>query len=108
MSDTTALVRFLSATPALGRQVYATGMSNGGFMSHRLGCEASHVFAAIAPVSGLLANDSSHAGLGWLAQAYPCAPANPVHEQEFDLGVTVLAPQALPLTSCHVPLSSLE
>lgn len=35
------------------RRVYATGMSNGGFMSHRLGCEASDVFAAIAPVAGV-------------------------------------------------------
>jgi len=35
-------------------RVYATGMSNGGFMSHRLGCEASDVIAAIAPVAGVL------------------------------------------------------
>jgi polyhydroxybutyrate depolymerase len=34
------------------RRVYATGFSNGGYMSYRLGCEASDVFAAIAPVSG--------------------------------------------------------
>ncbi|MBI5488159.1 MAG: prolyl oligopeptidase family serine peptidase [Deltaproteobacteria bacterium] len=36
------------------RRVYATGMSNGGYMAHRLGCEASDVFAAVAPVSGAL------------------------------------------------------
>lgn len=35
-------------------RVYATGMSNGGFMSHRLACEASDLIAAIAPVSGVL------------------------------------------------------
>jgi polyhydroxybutyrate depolymerase len=35
-------------------RVYATGMSNGGFMSHRLGCEAADAFAAIAPVAGVL------------------------------------------------------
>ncbi len=35
-------------------RVYATGMSNGGFMSHRLGCAMSDVFAAIAPVAGVL------------------------------------------------------
>jgi polyhydroxybutyrate depolymerase len=34
------------------RRVYATGFSNGGFMSHRLACEASDLFAAFAPVSG--------------------------------------------------------
>ena len=35
-------------------RVYATGMSNGGFLSHRLGCEAADVFAAVAPVAGVL------------------------------------------------------
>lgn len=35
-------------------RVYATGMSNGGFMTHRLACEASDVFAAFAPVAGVL------------------------------------------------------
>jgi polyhydroxybutyrate depolymerase len=35
-------------------RVYATGMSNGGFLSHRLGCEASDLVAAIAPVAGVL------------------------------------------------------
>jgi len=34
------------------RRIYATGMSNGGMMSHRLGCEASDLIAAIAPVAG--------------------------------------------------------
>ncbi len=33
------------------RRVYATGMSNGGFMAHRLACEASDLVAAVAPVS---------------------------------------------------------
>ncbi|HWB80859.1 MAG TPA: PHB depolymerase family esterase [Nannocystaceae bacterium] len=36
------------------QRVYATGMSNGGFLSHRLGCEAADTFAAIAPVAGVL------------------------------------------------------
>ena len=35
------------------RRVFATGMSNGGFMSHRLGCEMSTRIAAIAPVAGV-------------------------------------------------------
>ncbi|MCB6183942.1 prolyl oligopeptidase family serine peptidase [Leeia sp. TBRC 13508] len=34
------------------RRVYAIGMSNGGMMSHRLACEASDVFTAIASVAG--------------------------------------------------------
>lgn len=33
-------------------RIYATGMSNGGMMAYRLGCELSGTFAAIAPVAG--------------------------------------------------------
>lgn len=35
-------------------RVYATGMSNGAMMCHRLAREAADVFAAIAPVSGAM------------------------------------------------------
>ena len=35
-------------------RIYATGMSNGGFLSHRIGCEMADTFAAIAPVAGVL------------------------------------------------------
>ena len=48
-------------------RVYATGMSNGGFLSHRLACEASDVIAAIGPVAGVLGIDSS-----------ACSPNRPV------------------------------
>jgi polyhydroxybutyrate depolymerase len=34
-------------------RVFSTGMSNGGFLSHRLGCELSDRIAAIAPVAGM-------------------------------------------------------
>jgi polyhydroxybutyrate depolymerase len=34
------------------RKVYATGLSNGGYMSYRLGCEAADVFTAVAPAAG--------------------------------------------------------
>jgi polyhydroxybutyrate depolymerase len=33
-------------------RIYASGMSNGGFFAHRLGCERSTRFAAIATVAG--------------------------------------------------------
>jgi len=36
-------------------RIFATGMSNGGFLSHRLACELSTRIAAVAPVAGLLA-----------------------------------------------------
>jgi len=34
------------------QRVYATGMSNGGMLAHRLACEAADVFAGIAAVAG--------------------------------------------------------
>ncbi|HEV7165401.1 MAG TPA: PHB depolymerase family esterase [Gammaproteobacteria bacterium] len=36
------------------KRVYATGISNGGMLSYRIACEASDVFAAIAPVAGII------------------------------------------------------
>jgi len=38
-------------------RVYATGMSNGGFMSYRLACEISDRIAAIAPVAASMSAD---------------------------------------------------
>jgi polyhydroxybutyrate depolymerase len=35
------------------KRVFVTGMSNGGFMSNRLGCELADRVAAIAPVAGV-------------------------------------------------------
>ena len=39
------------------QRIYATGMSNGGMMTHRLGRELSQRFAAIAPVVGTVFGD---------------------------------------------------
>jgi polyhydroxybutyrate depolymerase len=38
------------------RRVFATGLSNGGYMSYRLACEAADLFAAVAPAAGGIAN----------------------------------------------------
>jgi polyhydroxybutyrate depolymerase len=47
-----AILADVSAQLCIDRaRVYATGLSNGGALSHRLGCEAGDLFAAIAPVS---------------------------------------------------------
>jgi polyhydroxybutyrate depolymerase len=56
-------------------RVYATGMSNGGFFTNRLACEARELFAAVAPVSGNLANRTSPAFGG--GEAYPCPQFKP-------------------------------
>lgn len=63
---TRALIDELGAKLCIDkRRVFATGLSNGGFMSHRLACELSDRIAAIGPVAGhtLLAT---------------CAPSRPV------------------------------
>ena len=51
------------------QRIYSTGISNGGFFSHRLGWELSDRLAAIAPVAGTLDP----------ASALKFAPAHPVH-----------------------------
>jgi polyhydroxybutyrate depolymerase len=57
-----ALAAELCVDPA---RVYAMGMSNGGFLSHRLACELSDRVAAITSVTGVLGIDE-------------CAPTRPV------------------------------
>jgi polyhydroxybutyrate depolymerase len=49
------------------KRIYATGFSNGGFLSNRLACEAADLFAAVAPVSAVLGLDAAH-----------CNPSRPV------------------------------
>ncbi|HEY3804019.1 MAG TPA: PHB depolymerase family esterase [Kofleriaceae bacterium] len=49
-------------------RVFVTGMSNGGMMTYRLGCELADKIAAIAPVSGPLA----------ASLATTCRPARPL------------------------------
>lgn len=49
------------------RRVYAVGFSNGGFLAHRLGCEAAGTFAAIGVVAGQIG-----------VPVDECKPASPV------------------------------
>lgn len=56
-SDDVGLVRAIwtrlqTQITADPHRVYATGMSNGGMLSHRLACEMGDVFKAVAPVAG--------------------------------------------------------
>ncbi len=50
-----ALVAEVSKVACIdSKRVYAMGMSNGGFMAHRLACEAADMIAAVAPVAGTM------------------------------------------------------
>jgi polyhydroxybutyrate depolymerase len=53
-------------------RIYATGMSNGGFMSHYLACTMADVFAAVAPVAGVLGVPESE-----------CTPSRAVPIEDF-------------------------
>lgn len=67
-----AVVEDLGGRGCIDRaRVYATGMSNGGFLSHRLACEAADMFAAAAPVAGMLLLDS--------AECQPSRPISIIH-----------------------------
>jgi polyhydroxybutyrate depolymerase len=57
-----------NAAPLDRSRVFATGISNGGFMSLRLACEASDLFAAVAAVSATMP----------LELGARCRPAKPV------------------------------
>jgi polyhydroxybutyrate depolymerase len=46
-------------------RVYSMGLSNGGYLSHKLACEMADRIAAIGPVAGLLLQN-------------PCSPSRPV------------------------------
>jgi polyhydroxybutyrate depolymerase len=52
------------------KRVFATGMSNGAFMTHRLACELSNRIAAAAPVAGVIGVPT-------------CAPPRPVPNMHF-------------------------
>lgn len=59
------LARLRQQLPVDPQRIYATGMSNGGMLVHRLACEMSDTFAAVASVAG--------------PEAFsPCQPARPI------------------------------
>jgi len=70
--DDIAFIRTLVNTVAHAylidaKRVFAAGISNGGIMTYRLGCEASDIFAAIAPVAANLAEPLA-----------ACSPQHPI------------------------------
>ena len=48
--------------PVDRKRIYATGLSNGGMLAYRVGCELGDLFAAIAPVAGALNSDDCRVG----------------------------------------------
>jgi polyhydroxybutyrate depolymerase len=68
-----AVVEDIAAHGCIDRaRVFATGMSNGGYLAQRLGCEASDLIVAIAPAAGVIGIPLDS-----------CRPARPVPVLEF-------------------------
>ena len=57
-----------SKLPINNEKIYATGVSNGGMMTYRLGCDAADIFAAIGPDIANLPEPMKD----------KCKPANPI------------------------------
>jgi polyhydroxybutyrate depolymerase len=72
------------------KRVFSTGLSNGGFLSHRLACEMSSRIAAIAPVAGVLGIPT-------------CTPARAVPVMQFHGTSDTLVPYAGNATYPSVP-----
>jgi polyhydroxybutyrate depolymerase len=60
------------------RRVYATGLSNGAYMSYRLACQAADLFAAIVPGAGAVGINSIGGGTSASSDFTECAPTKPV------------------------------
>jgi polyhydroxybutyrate depolymerase len=59
-------------------RVYATGLSNGGYISYRLACEASDLFVAVAPGAGAVGMDDIGGGTAADGDFEACMPAQKV------------------------------
>jgi len=60
------------------RRVYATGLSNGGYMSYRLACEASDLFVAVAPSAGAIGTAAIGGGTSTTSDLTACTPTQKV------------------------------
>jgi polyhydroxybutyrate depolymerase len=60
------------------RRVYATGLSNGGYLSYRLACEASDLFVAVAPSAGAVGTAAIGGGTSTTSDLMTCAPTNKI------------------------------
>lgn len=63
------------------RRVYATGLSNGGFLSYRFACEQADLFAAVAPVAAIVSVPT-------------CTPSRPVPVLHFHGSADIFVPVA--------------
>jgi polyhydroxybutyrate depolymerase len=59
-------------------RVYATGLSNGGYMSYRLACDAADIFTAVSPGAGAVGTNDIGGGTNAASDFTNCQPSRPV------------------------------
>ena len=91
-----ALVSAIAAEANIDLQrAYATGLSNGGAMAHRLACDAANVFAAVAPVAFPLPFDP-------LSSCQPLRPIPVLHFAGIDDVVVPFSGCSPETTPCNI------
>jgi polyhydroxybutyrate depolymerase len=112
--DDVALIRAIFAEVGthvnidLGR-VFATGLSNGGYLSYRLACEASDLFVAVAPGSGAVGTADAGGLVSILQQTSDmttCAPTNKVSVLDIHGTADPLVPYADQAPSVAIMLAN--
>jgi polyhydroxybutyrate depolymerase len=76
-------------------RVYATGLSNGGYMSYRLACEAADIFTAVAPGAGAIGTNDIGGGDNTTSDFTKCEPSRPVSVLDMHGTEDPLIPYAL-------------
>jgi polyhydroxybutyrate depolymerase len=76
-------------------RVYATGLSNGGYMSYRLACEAADIFAAVAPSAGAVGINDIGGGTNPDSDFTSCKPSRPISVLEIHGTEDPLIPYSL-------------
>lgn len=76
-------------------RVYATGLSNGGYLSYRLACEAADLFVAVAPGAGAIGMNDIGGGTGAVGDFKACMPSAKVSVLDLHGTADPLIPYAL-------------
>ena len=88
------------------RRVYATGLSNGAYMSYRLACEASDLFVAVAPSAGAVGTAAIGGGTGTTTDLTTCAPTEKVSILDIHGTSDPLIPYSLQMPSLAIMQAS--
>jgi len=88
------------------RRVYATGLSNGGFMSYRLACDAADLFTAVAPNAGAIGINSIGGGTNFNSDFTACTPTQPVSILDIHGTGDLLVPYSLQAPSLALAVAN--